>query len=106
MAAENILIKQYSNRKFYNTATSKYTSLVEIFELIQGGAALTVVNASTGQDITNKTLMKILNEIQLESADLFDTKEIVNSLKMARGAVADIAASKAKDVKAVFDVEK
>src|SRR5437016_6785986 len=56
------VIKRYSNRKLYDTQESRYVTLEEIEEMIRGGREVSVVDASTGEDLTSVTLTQIILE--------------------------------------------
>ena len=56
------IIKRYSNRKLYDTQESRYVTLEEIEEMIRGGKEISVVDASTGEDLTSVTLAQIILE--------------------------------------------
>src|SRR6266480_4114295 len=50
------VIKRYSNRKLYDTQESRYVTLEELEELIRAGKEISVVDVSTGEDLTSVTL--------------------------------------------------
>ena len=54
------VIKRYSNRKLYDTQASRYVTLEELEELIRAGKEISVVDVSTGEDLTSVTLANIL----------------------------------------------
>jgi polyhydroxyalkanoate synthesis repressor PhaR len=56
------VIKRYSNRKLYDTQESRYVTLDEIEEMIRNGQEISVVDASTGEDLTSVTLTQIILE--------------------------------------------
>ena len=56
------VIKRYSNRKLYDTQESRYVTLEEIEEMIRSGREISVVDASTGEDLTSVTLAQIILE--------------------------------------------
>jgi polyhydroxyalkanoate synthesis repressor PhaR len=56
------VIKRYSNRKLYDTQESRYVTLEEIEEMIRAGREISVVDASTGDDLTSVTLTQIILE--------------------------------------------
>jgi polyhydroxyalkanoate synthesis repressor PhaR len=56
------VIKRYSNRKLYDTQESRYVTLEELEELIRGGKEISVVDVSTGEDLTSVTLAQIILE--------------------------------------------
>ena len=56
------VIKRYSNRKLYDTQESRYVTLEEIEEMIRGGKEISVVDATSGEDLTAVTLTQIILE--------------------------------------------
>src|SRR2546430_9498964 len=56
------VIKRYSNRKLYDTQESRYVTLEEIEEMIRAGKEISVVDASSGEDLTSVTLAQIILE--------------------------------------------
>jgi len=56
------VIKRYSNRKLYDTQESRYVTLEEVEELIRQGKEISVVDASTGENLTSVTLAQIILE--------------------------------------------
>ena len=57
-----ITIKKYSNRRLYDTSESRYVTLDELAERIRAGNDAKVVDASSGDDITQSTLAQIVME--------------------------------------------
>ena len=56
------VIKRYSNRKLYDTQESRYVTLEEIEEMIRAGREISVVDATSGDDLTSVTLTQIILE--------------------------------------------
>lgn len=56
------LIKKYGNRRLYDTDTSRYVTLEELTAKIRDGAEVRVVDAKTGEDLTQPTLTQIIFE--------------------------------------------
>ncbi|HET7875954.1 MAG TPA: polyhydroxyalkanoate synthesis regulator DNA-binding domain-containing protein [Methylomirabilota bacterium] len=56
------VIKRYSNRKLYDTQESRYVTLEELEELIRAGKEISVVDVSSGEDLTSVTLAQIILE--------------------------------------------
>ena len=56
------VIKRYSNRKLYDTQESRYVTLEELEELIRAGQEISVLDVSTGEDLTSVTLAQIILE--------------------------------------------
>ena len=61
------VIKRYSNRKLYDTQESRYVTLEELEELIRAGKEISVVDVSTGEDLTSVTLAQIILEKERNS---------------------------------------
>lgn len=57
-----MLVKKYSNRRLYDTQSSRYITLEELAEKIRQGAEARVVDAASGEDLTQSTLMQIIVE--------------------------------------------
>jgi polyhydroxyalkanoate synthesis repressor PhaR len=60
MAAQKHLIKKYANRKLYDTSTSRYITLEEIFHLVREGDDIEVVERDSGRDLTPLILSQIV----------------------------------------------
>lgn len=56
------VIKRYSNRKLYDTQESRYVTLEEIEEMVRAGREISVVDATSGEDLTSVTLTQIILE--------------------------------------------
>lgn len=57
-----ILIKKYGNRRLYDTGDSRYITLEELAVKIRMGADVRVVDAQTGDDLTQATLAQLVLE--------------------------------------------
>jgi polyhydroxyalkanoate synthesis repressor PhaR len=62
MAAGKVVIKKYGNRRLYDSTRSRYVNLDDIAVLIRKGTPVQVVDAKTGEDLTQVTLMQIIAE--------------------------------------------
>ncbi|HZO11702.1 MAG TPA: polyhydroxyalkanoate synthesis regulator DNA-binding domain-containing protein [Polyangiaceae bacterium] len=56
------VIKKYPNRRLYDTEKSGYITLEELMDTIRGGDDVRVLDASTGDDLTQATLTQIILE--------------------------------------------
>ena len=72
--SENRLIKKYPNRRLYDTETSSYVTLSDIKNLVMAGAAFTVVDAKTEDDLTRNILLQIILEEEAAGAPVFSTQ--------------------------------
>jgi polyhydroxyalkanoate synthesis repressor PhaR len=57
-----VLIKKYGNRRLYDTGDSRYVTLDELAAKIRSGSDLRVVDAQSGEDLTQATLTQIVLE--------------------------------------------
>ena len=57
-----MLVKKYTNRRLYDTEESRYITLEELAEKIRKGDDAQVVDARTGEDLTQPTLTQIIME--------------------------------------------
>lgn len=56
------IIKKYGNRRLYDTGDSRYVTLEELAGKIRSGIDVRVVDAQTGDDLTQSTLTQIILE--------------------------------------------
>lgn len=83
-----ILIKKYSNRRLYDTDQSRYITLDELAERIRLGADVQVLDASSGSDLTQATLVQIVLESR-GAARLLPPALLVAMIRMGDDALAD-----------------
>ena len=57
-----MLVKKYTNRRLYDTEESRYITLEELADKIRKGADAQVIDARTGEDLTQPTLTQIIME--------------------------------------------
>jgi polyhydroxyalkanoate synthesis repressor PhaR len=58
----NMLVKKYGNRRLYDTEGSRYVTLEELAAKIKAGSDARVIDAKTGEDLTQSTLTQIILE--------------------------------------------
>ena len=62
MKNPQVLIRKYSDRRLYNTATSRYVKLKDIARMVRDGIDVRVVDGRTGKDLTHIILTQIIAE--------------------------------------------
>lgn len=62
--AAKVTIKKYANRRLYDTESSTYVTLERLAEMIRDGRDFTVVDAKTGEDLTQQVLTQIIVEAE------------------------------------------
>lgn len=81
-------IKKYSNRRLYDTDQSKYVTLEELAELIRDGHDVEVVDAESGQDLTQAVLAQIVVESR-GAARLLPAPLLTQMIRMEEDALAE-----------------
>ncbi len=56
------VIKRYSNRKLYDTKSSKYVTLLQIADMVRAGEDVQIIDNRTKEDKTEVTLALIISE--------------------------------------------
>ena len=62
MRSPEVLIRKYSDRRLYNTATSSYVKLKDIARMVRDGIDVRVVDGRSGKDLTHIILTQIIVE--------------------------------------------
>lgn len=88
----SITVKKYSNRRLYDTAESRYITLDELAEKIRAGARVEVVDAKSGDDLTQATLAQIILESR-RAARLLPVPLLVQLIRMGDDALSEFFSS-------------
>jgi polyhydroxyalkanoate synthesis repressor PhaR len=83
-----VTVKKYGNRRLYDTADSRYVTLEELAEKIRKGTDAKVVDAKTGQDLTQSTLTQIIVESR-GAAKLLPVPFLLQLIRMRDDALAE-----------------
>ncbi|MDX9720195.1 MAG: polyhydroxyalkanoate synthesis regulator DNA-binding domain-containing protein [Myxococcota bacterium] len=83
-----VTIKKYSNRRLYDTSQSRYITQDELAEMIRAGAEPKVVDAKSGEDLTQATLTQIVMESRGASKHL-SVPVLLQMIRMDAGALAE-----------------
>jgi polyhydroxyalkanoate synthesis repressor PhaR len=57
-----MLVKKYGNRRLYDTEGSVYVTMDELTDKIRRGSDVTIIDAKTGEDLTQATLTQAIIE--------------------------------------------
>jgi polyhydroxyalkanoate synthesis repressor PhaR len=82
------IVKKYGNRRLYDTGESRYITLEELAEKIRKGSDVQVVDAKTGQDLTQATLTQIIVESR-GAARLLPVPLLLQLIRMREDALAE-----------------
>ena len=83
-----VIVKKYSNRRLYDTADSRYVTLEEIAGKIRGGDEVQVLDAKTGEALTQATLAQIILESR-GAARLLPVPLLVQLVRLGDEALAE-----------------
>ena len=68
------VIKQYPNRRLYDTEISSYITLEEVRQLVIDGEEFEVRDAKSGEDLTRSVLLQIIAEHEETGQPMFTTQ--------------------------------
>ena len=57
-----VVLRRYSNRRYYDTTRSQHLTLEDIYRLVRDGYNVTVSDSKTGEDITARILAHLILE--------------------------------------------
>lgn len=83
-----MLVKKYSNRRLYDTESSRYITLDELSQKIQAGADARVIDAKSGAELTQATLTQIILESR-RGAHLLPVPLLLALIRMKDDALSD-----------------
>lgn len=83
-----MLVKKYGNRRLYDTDSSRYVTLEELADKIRAGADARVIDAKTGEDLTQSTLTQIILESR-GAGRLLPIPLLVQLIRLGDDALAD-----------------
>jgi polyhydroxyalkanoate synthesis repressor PhaR len=81
-------VKKYGNRRLYDTDASRYITLEELAGTIRKGADVQVLDAKSGQDLTQATLVQIIVESR-GAARLLPVPFLLQLIRMREDALAE-----------------
>lgn len=82
-----MIVKKYSNRRLYDTEDSRYITLDELAQKIRRGSDVRVVDAKTGDDLTQATLTQII--LESDAARLLPVSLLTQLVRMQDDALAE-----------------
>ncbi|MGH1342577.1 MAG: polyhydroxyalkanoate synthesis regulator DNA-binding domain-containing protein [Nannocystales bacterium] len=85
------IIKKYSNRRLYDTGLSRYITLDELATKIRDGEEVRVVDAKSGDDLTQMTLTQLI--LESPTAKLLPVGLLHRLLRMQDDAIAEFFSS-------------
>lgn len=83
-----VTVKKYGNRRLYDTEASRYVTLEELAETIRKGSDVQILDAKSGQDLTQATLTQIIVESR-GAARLLPVPLLLQLIRMREDALAE-----------------
>lgn len=84
------VVKRYSNRKLYDTTTSRYVALDDIAAMVRSGEEVEVTDNETGSDLTAVTLAQIILEEERRRASFLSLPLLRQLVRHGGDALADV----------------
>ncbi len=83
-----VVIKKYGNRRLYDTGDSKYVTLDELAAKIRAGHDLRIVDAQSGEDLTQATLTQLVLETG-QAAKFLPVQLLTQMIRLSDDALAE-----------------
>ncbi len=80
-------IKKYSNRRLYDTDDSRYITLEELTDRIKRGIDVRIIDAKSGEDLTQATLVQIV--LETRAAKLLPVPLLARMIRMQDDALGE-----------------
>lgn len=81
MSEDHILITRYSSRRLYNTHSSEYITLEEVYSLIKEGKNIKIIDKQTQEDLTKQYLLQIISDIENKEGNVFPENMLTDIIK-------------------------
>jgi polyhydroxyalkanoate synthesis repressor PhaR len=81
LSEDHILITRYSSRRLYNTHSSEYITLEEVYSLIKEGKNIKIIDKQTQEDLTKQYLLQIISDIENKEGNVFPENMLTDIIK-------------------------
>ncbi len=78
------LIKKYKNRRLYDTERSQYITMEELQAYVFQDVDFRVLDATTGKDLTNATLLQIFVELETNATQALPPKVLRQLITLSK----------------------
>jgi polyhydroxyalkanoate synthesis repressor PhaR len=100
------VIKRYSNRKLYDTQSSRYVTLEQIADLIREGEDVRIVDNNSKEDLTGITLAQIIFEEEKKQKSFLPLAAMRNIIKSGGERLEELVTEAQKKVTDLFPRRK
>ena len=80
-AAPVRVLKEYPNRRLYDTQTSSYITLADVKQMVLAGEDFEVRDAKSGEDLTRSILLQIILEEESAGVPMFSTETLAQIIR-------------------------
>jgi polyhydroxyalkanoate synthesis repressor PhaR len=80
-------IKKYANRKMYDVTNKKYVTMDDISDLVQRGEDISIVDNTSGEDITQEIVSQLLGRVLDGQARKLPLSIVVKLLRKGSGEI-------------------
>lgn len=84
-------IKKYANRRMYDSTDKKYVSMEDIAALVKDGQAVSIIDSTTGEDLTVAVLTQLLATETPDEGDLSPQGLIADLLRKGGETISGLA---------------
>lgn len=85
-----LIIKKYANRRLYNTNTSQYINLDDLYNLVRDNQDFKVIDAKSEEDLTRQTLIQIIFEYESKNYNILPDEFLKTLIKLYNTPAADM----------------
>src|SRR5436190_22792799 len=75
------ILKQYPNRRLYDTQTSSYITLADVKKMVLEGQDFVVRDAKTSDDLTRSILLQIILEEETGGVPMFSSQMLAQIIR-------------------------
>jgi polyhydroxyalkanoate synthesis repressor PhaR len=96
------IIKKYPNRRLYDSTVNAYITLDDIKQLVIDRVEFQVVDAKTGKDITQTTLLQIITESEMGATPIFTSDMLQNFIRFYHDKSQDVFSKYLEEMMGLF----
>ena len=84
-------IKKYANRKMYDVTTKRWVTMDDIFDLIQAGESITIIDNTSGKEITQEIVSQLVGRVLDKQARKLPLAVLIKLMRKGSGGLVDFS---------------
>jgi polyhydroxyalkanoate synthesis regulator protein len=84
-------IKKYANRKMYDVTTKRDVTMDDIFDLIQAGESITIIDNTSGKEITQEIVSQLVGRVLDRQAKNLPLSVLIELMRKGSGGLVDFS---------------